>query len=124
MTTTVTQLPLTDTPWTIMPDLVVGYSATYSTGNFIHDVIGSIAPVVTTNGSRLRKGTMTFLFTTEDGASDAVFFLRQSAAFQFSTTDLLNADMNFVISGDITITLDPESLTAWLVVFDFAEIAL
>lgn len=122
MTTTVTLLPIGDSPSLITPDLVVGFSASYPTGNFIHDVIGSPNPTVTTNGSRLAKGTLTLLFFTEESAHSATVFLRQAVAFQFSTTDLDHADMNLVVSGDITKTLDSESLAAWTVTFDFQEV--
>lgn len=124
MPTTLTQLAGGSANPVFTPELVVGYSATYPTGNTFHDVLNASSPIVTTTARRLRQGSMTLLFATELVAQAAALALSNFMPFQLSTTDLSGVDMTFFVSGDTTITLDPETQILWTVAFAWREVTL
>ena len=105
-----------------MPILVDGYLSARQSNNVFNQVIGGVTDV-TLRPMSARVGTLRLLYATEEDALDAEYTLMQQEALKFANSELPSADMTFVVDGQITRQLDPESRYLWIITVDFREVA-
>jgi hypothetical protein len=108
---------------TIHPDLLLGYESVRSTQSVVHDILQNPYPSVTLDVAGSRTGTMTLLFKSESAAATAETSLSQPLIFAFSSTEITSSNMNFVLSGNLTRSLDQETFAVWTVSFEWTETA-
>ena len=105
----------------LTPLLVTGFESVQESGNLIHPILGTSAPSVSYAPSTLRTGTFEFLVATAAIAESWRSLHLTSGIFVFYDAD--NAlTINYVPNGDVTVTLDDESRTLWLVKVDWQEV--
>lgn len=107
----------TATPETILSP----YALTYESRNVILDLVGG-GVAVAISSTRLRSGTIEFLFIDEPAARAAAEL--HTVASSFTVADTLNpaAGMLYVVSGTVDLRLDEASLTAWILSVGYQEI--
>ncbi len=120
MSTTITA---TATSATVSPLLVLGYEATRTSRNIVHDLLdGGIGIVFT--APRLRSGTLELLFDSESAAFDALSLHEQETTFTLADDDRAAVNMTYVVGeGNLTITLDDETRFAWVVAVPYQEVS-
>lgn len=104
----------------ITPDLVVGYEVRTETTTVIHELVGG-GTHVTDGPDRLRTGTLTLLFSSEEDALAAQDAHMAGGTFALSDT-VRDIAMTYVRRGGMTYRLDPDTLNKWLLEVGFQEI--
>lgn len=113
---------------TITPSAVTRYESTRDTGAVVHPIINRAAPDATLRVASLRKGRLeiTFLGASAEADSDAAEeVLATAATFSLVSADRLSVQMSFVLpkGGRLTRTLSDTTRAAWVVAFDWVEVA-
>lgn len=106
---------------TITASVMDGYSATRPTRNVVHAILGSNAPAVSLREAGLRTGTAQLVFELQAVAEDAAAMLASGLQLTLADTDRANVGMTFVLAGDLTVELDSDTRSVWVVSFDFQE---
>jgi len=122
MATTITQSPAPDATAVTRPLLVLGYETTWTARTVLHDVIGTAVPVPTLRAAGTRSGTLSLLYSDEALAVAAAQLHRKAARFQLTDTDRPSVNMLYVCSGTISLSLDPETLTIWILDVEYSEV--
>ena len=110
----------------ITPDLVLGYDSVRKAGALAHPILGSSSPDVTLRPAQMRSGELALAFLMETAEPDsraAEVNLATAAVFTLIEPDRATVGMRFIVTGPIRRTLDPETRAAWMVSFDYTEIA-
>jgi hypothetical protein len=107
----------------ITPLLMLGYDASADTAAVKRDILGAASPAVTLAPTKLRTGSLAFLFENAATAWAAYDFLSATTTFRLQDTDIARVAMNFVPVGNIRIGLDTETRVLWMLSIDFAEVA-
>jgi len=107
---------------TITPTLVNGYSASRSSRNIEHDIIGRPDPDVSLAADSTRAGSLELIFASELAASTAQTALGTPGVWTLSDTDRASIAMKFVRQGDMTIALDDETREVWVLTVGFREV--
>lgn len=118
MATTIT---CTWTSETTTPLLVNGYQASLESRNIMHDLIGGGFAVALV-GPRPRSGTLELLYETEADAFAALNMHREQSTFTLSDDDRTSVDMTYVINGVVTIALEDETRSLWVVSIGYQEV--
>jgi hypothetical protein len=105
----------------IQPALVLGYESARSSRNIVHEVLGTGKVNVTFRPSPSRSGTLRMLFLTEQAAADAEYVHHQAYRFTLADVDRPSIAMSYVVKGDITRELDPQTRKLWTVNVPFVE---
>lgn len=104
------------------PELVLGYKSTRKARNLIHDIIDRDDPDVTLKPAGLRTGKLE-LFCLDLAAALAMEALHASEGVcALEDTDLSSLNMSYVASGDITVELDGQTRTRWVVSVEYQEV--
>ena len=106
---------------TITPTLRLTASATVTSRNKIHELLGG-GVAVTFGAAPLRTGTLELFFDTETAADAAETFHRDGFVFAITDPDNPSLNMNYVVAGSIERTLDPETRRRWLLKIDIQEV--
>jgi len=105
------------TPTTILSP----YEARAQSRSIVHDLIGG-GIAVSLVAPRPRAGVLDLLFETESDA-DAAFRLHfQETTFSLVESDHPSLGMTYVVDGDLSIALDEQTLTVWIVSVSYQEI--
>lgn len=107
---------------TITPSLVLGYETASESGNRIHQIIGAQDPAVTLGSEGMRSGTLKMIYPTQALAWAARSFLKTSNIFTLASTDETVIGMRFVRDGAMTIELDEDTLSTWILTIDYHEV--
>lgn len=120
MTTTITSGPDSTTP-----DIVNGYESVRTGQTVFHTVIGRDYPDVTLRPAGLRSGTLRLVYGSSDAevqSANAEALHAAGAVYTLTTDDLGSIGMMYVVNGNVTRTLDPDSLSVWILAVDFQEV--
>lgn len=117
MTTTITH-----NSTTITPLLVLGWESTQDTRNVLHDILGKSSPDVTLRSAKSRTGTLRTLWETAEDAETCRALHAGVGTFTLASTEVVQADMDYVVAGSITVVLDDESVALWTVEIDYQEV--
>lgn len=105
----------------IVPALVLGYTATRAAGNVLHPIIGRASPDVTLRPAALRTGTLTLFFTTAAAAWIAHNTHALPGKLTLTDLDIPQIGMVYVLAGSLTIALD-DGRRRWVVTVDYQEV--
>lgn len=114
-------------PATFMRPLMLlaeAHETSRTSRNVLHSVIGRADPVPTLRPASTRSGQLKFLFSTEAEAANCVDVHSRNVWLYMSDSDNPTLSMFYVLDGKATRTLDPETLTRWVVSIDYQEIKL
>ena len=103
--------------------MITGYESTRESGNVIHSIIGRPSPEVTLRAAGLRTGNLEALLLLEADAIALESLLAKPKTLLLTDPDVTGVNMSFVLAGPITRTLEDDTRRAWLVKFDFQEVA-
>lgn len=117
MTTTIT-----NGATTVTPSLITGYEVTQQSGNVLHPVLGRADVDVSFNPLGLRSGSLTFAFDTATHVFAARDLHASTGICVLADTDVPAVGMRYVPSGAVTVALDDETLTVWLLTVEFQEV--
>lgn len=107
----------------ITPTIIDGYEGSYETRTIVHNVIGAATTNVTFVPVGPKSGVMQLVFATKADAAAAATALKVGAMFTLDTDQDAPIDMTFVVAGgSLTIRLDPETRSVWLLEVPFAEV--
>ncbi len=119
MTTTIT-----NGTTTITPILMDGFEDSAESQTLVHRIIGRSDPDVTFRAATMGAGRASFVFGSDAAAALAARdALREPGTWTLADTDRPEVGMSFVVQGQITRTLDPETRDVWLVGFDWEAVA-
>lgn len=108
---------------TSTPLLVEGYSSSRASRNVFREVIGRDYPDVTLRPAGLRQGSIRFLFDSEEEAARCEDIHRTTNVLTFSDSEVPTINMDYVVNGNITRTLEVVEAGLWSVQVDFQEVA-
>jgi hypothetical protein len=104
------------------PDLILGVEWSRRSTSIAHELVDGSGVVVTVRPASTRSGKLSMFFLTEHAAHNADKILALADVFAIATTDHPGRDMRFVVDGNITTTLDPDTVTRWIVTADYREV--
>lgn len=111
---------------TITPTQVLGYKADRESKTNIHPILGSSNPDATLRPALLRTGRLELGFqgaTSESASKTAADLLSTAVTFNLVSSDRTSIPMTFVVKGSVSRELEGESRDAWMLSFDFQEVA-
>ena len=91
------------------------------TRNQIHELLGG-GIAVTFGGDTLATSSLQMLFTSEASSLDAYNKLNTGHVFQLTDYSKTSTSMYFVVSGNITRTLEIESEDTWVISCDIQQV--
>lgn len=109
------------TATTTSPALVLGYDTSRESLNIVHDIIGG-GIAVTLIRPRPRQGTLELFYTTEAGAFAALSLHSRESTFTLSDTDRPAVSMTYVADGSMSLSLDTETRTRWVLSVGYQEV--
>lgn len=121
MTTTITATASTATT---TPVVVNGYQTSRQSQNIVHDLIsGGIA--VALIAPRPRSGTLRLVYETEADAFAALALHEAEDSFTLTDTDVSSVNMTYVLApgGTLSLALDEETLTVWVLEVPYQEVS-
>lgn len=119
MTTTISR---SSDATTSAPSFVMGYETTRTAQNIFTPLIDGTL-VVTAIPPKLRSGTLNLFYPSESAAWTAYAYFAVATRYRIvETTGASAVGMYFYTEGDITIQLDPETLTQWTVAVGYQEV--
>jgi hypothetical protein len=101
---------------------ILGYESERTSGNVVHDVIGTGTPTVTLGEMSLRTGTLQYLCATRADATALENLHTQVGTVTLTEGDIGDVSMTYVCSGRVSVKLDDESRSVWTVSVDFQEV--
>ena len=119
----VTQITSSIAGDTTSPALLLGWEFSRRGGSIVHRVLGSAAVDVTLRPAELRSGTLNLFYLTEAPALACEAMHSKAASFTLTDSDRPALGMQYVVTGQIRVTLDPETMTRWLVSIDVEQVA-
>lgn len=111
---------------TLEPTLVLGYQSSRPIRNMVKPILGSSESDVTFRPAGRRTGTLSLLFTGDDAevtSEAAETTLALGGVFSLNSDDRATVEMAFVLSSSINRELDPTTRRAWVVAFEYQEVA-
>ncbi|WIB68804.1 hypothetical protein DEI93_07180 [Curtobacterium sp. MCBD17_035] len=106
----------------VQPLLMLGYADTRNTNTVVHTVLGAAEPDVMWRPPSLRTGTFQFLFDNSDDAQTALTIVQNGAPALMDDTDRPELAMSFVASGSVSLELDDQTQTLWVLSVGFQEV--
>ncbi len=106
----------TTTPLAVLSE----YSTTRRSRNVVHDLIGG-GIAVSLVAPNPRSGTLELLYDNEESAYECADLHSVETSFVLSEPDRPHMSMTYVIDGEVTVTLDADTLTVWIVGIGFQE---
>ncbi|MBX3094306.1 MAG: hypothetical protein KF680_07210 [Cryobacterium sp.] len=112
---------LSDGVTTVTPLQVLGYEADRRGQNITHELVdGDVA--ISLRRAQLRKGNLELLFDDRATAFTCLTMHSRPARLTLSEDDLSEISMQYVVDGELRISLDPSTQTAWTVRVGFREV--
>jgi len=109
---------------TLTPELVDGWEATRAGRTILHTILGSNSPAATVRASAPRTGTLRVVVGTDPSlAADIEAMLSAGKLLTLASTERAAVNMTFVVSGQVTTSLDSETRSVWLIEAEFQEVA-
>lgn len=108
--------------WVVVPRLVDGYRHSRDSRTAFATVPGADAALATVFPASMRNGTMTAVF---DNLADAIqldTMLKGTLPIMFTDSESVQLNMTFLLSGRASLE-QSAGRGAWLVTFDFQEVA-
>jgi hypothetical protein len=102
------------------PLLILGYEASRTSRNIVHDLIEGMA--VTLVSPRPRSGTLGLLYTDETEAFAALELHAERTSFTLESLERSVTNMTYVIDGSVSIALDTATRDHWVVSIQYQEI--
>lgn len=99
------------------------YSSDWESRNIIHDLIGG-GIAVSLVAPRPRSGTYEVLYQTEEAAYACVALHREETTFTLADTDRPSVGMTYVLNGQTSVRLDPDTLEWFIVTIGYQEVIL
>lgn len=113
---------ITKSGTTTTPTLVTGYEVTSTVDTITHALIGGDVAYSMTPG-RPRTGELELIYATKAAAFTAFELHRLPGIVTLTDTDLgPQTNMRYVVTGDLTIQLDPDTRRFWTVTVPFSEV--
>lgn len=109
----------TDT-WTALA--LDGFSVSREGRNVLHAILGSNEKAVSIREAGLRTGTLKLLFGTYTLAAAVLDSLSTGEVHTLADTVEPGAGLDLVLSGEVSVELEDDSLSVWWVEFDFEEV--
>lgn len=119
MSATITSVEATD-QLSLTPDLVLGYEASSASGTVVHEVLGG-GIRFTFGPAKPRIGTLELFYASRTDAWQGFYALRTAQLFHLEDPDLPELDMNFAVTGELSVALDEETRNRWVVRMPFTE---
>lgn len=116
-----TQPLITSDVGSFSPLLRMSASATISSRNIIHNLLGG-GVAVTFGGDSQATSTLEMLFTSEADSLDAYTQLNTGHIFELTDYSKTSTSTYFVIAGSITRTYVTESEDTWTISADIQEV--
>lgn len=114
---------ITHSTGTIVPAVVNGYEASREAKTIVHGVLNRSNPDVTFRAPGLRVGQLRCIIATQADAITAFGILSLPQVFAITDPDTPAIGMSFVVAGgDLTIELDDETQSVWIITVPFAEV--
>lgn len=115
---------ITDGTTTVTPDLITAYASTNVARNIFHIVLGAESEDVNLIPASLRTGTITYqIADTTDAFAALALHNDPAGPLSLTSTDIAAVDMVYLPSGNIVLTLDPDTAAMWLLAVDFHEVS-
>src|SRR5690606_6363938 len=109
---------------TLTPELVDGWEAAREGRTLLHTILGSNSPAVTLRASAPRTGTLRIVVGTDPSlAADIEAMLSAGSLLTLASTERAAVNMTFVVSGEVTTSLDGDTRSVWLIEAEFQEVA-
>lgn len=106
---------------TTSPVIVNGYETRRQAQNRVHDLIsGGIA--VALIQPRPRAGTLRLVYETEADAFAAFTLHTEETVFTLAVDDVTSVSMSYVTDGDMSLALDEETQTVWVLSVGYQEV--
>lgn len=111
---------------TSTPLAVNGYEGVSASQDVIHEILGGTGyPDVTLRFPLSPTGTLTYLFDNEADAKYCESMHTALAVFTLSDDDIETIDgMSYSRNGNVTLTLDDDTRSAWTVAVDYRVVSL
>lgn len=106
---------------TIAPTLILGYQTSSMVEPVEHVLLNGDVRY-TLRPARPRSGTLNLFFATEQKAWEAFALHRQAGTFDLDDNDIPAVSMLYLVAGDLSIGLDPETRARWLLNVPYKEI--
>ncbi len=105
------------------PLVVMNTQSARDSRNILHDVYGAEFPAVSFRPPTSRKGTLEMLFADEAEAwsAEQLHLYPGVFAIRFPVGHPMSMDMDYIVDGPITRSLDPESRKRWLLNVAYRE---
>lgn len=115
---------ITHSAGTITPIVVNGFGASRTARSLVHEILGRPDPDITFRPAGMRSGTLKLVFATGAAAAEAEAVLVVPQVFTLFDVTVPQVGMSFVVAGgDVTSTLDEETMVVWIVEVPFQEVA-
>lgn len=103
------------------PDFVDGWAETRSSRTVVNPIVGGGVDYILYPAD-LRSGTMTLVFLDEQDAIDCFQLHAKAAVFTITDTDRPSINMNYIVNGSNTRTLNDQNRTWWTVAIQYQEV--
>jgi hypothetical protein len=113
---------ISDGTTTLTPMLVLGWSTSREARTVVHRLIGQAAPDVTLRPHALRSGSLRILCADMAEALAMEALHAAGVVLTLDDDDVSAVAMSYVVSGALSVDLDPATLARWVVTADFTEV--
>lgn len=118
MTNTITAVSTSETT---TPVVVNGYETARQSRNLVYDLLAGGIYVVLVS-PRPRNGVLRLVYENETDAYEAVQLHTLETQFTLESDERTSVNMTYVVDGQISAELDPETLTVWIVTVGYQEV--
>lgn len=115
---------ITDGTTTVTPLLILRREHTRAAGTIVHEILGRPDPDVSLAPARTRRGRHRILFSDYAHAMECDALHRGASVLVLDDTDQPANSMSYVVSGDITLTLDEQTSRRVIVEVEYREVLL
>lgn len=113
---------ISDGATTLTPLLVLGWSPVRESRTRVHPLIGRPDPDVTVRPAALRSGTLRILCEDEAAAAAMEALHAAGAVLTIADDDVTAVSGAYIVSGLLSVELDPQTRRRWVVSADFTEV--
>jgi len=107
----------------VNPDFVDGWAETRNSRTVVNPIVGGGVDYILYPAD-LRSGTMSLMFFDEQDAIDCFQLHGKAAVFTITDTDRPSINMNYIVNGSNTRTLNDQNRTWWVVALQYQEVGV
>lgn len=107
----------------VAPQLVMDIATESESGNVVHKLLGNPIPDITLRPASSRTGTWKLFFLDEASSEAAELLHRQPGVFVLDYPERPSIAMTYVVEGRVRRTLDPDTLTRWVLEVGYREVS-